>query len=222
MSQGTTFIVAITISALVLIGLVLLVSRPTNPDTSAQVAGDNATVNNNITSEPINMKDKADRYTQAPEQLPADQLTNVSAVIKTSKGDITVELDGVAAPLTVSNFIFLSEEQFYDNLMFHRVEPGFVVQGGDPLGDGTGGPGYTVPAEVDNGLQHTKGAIAMARRPDMVNPEKASSGSQFYITLAATPFLDGEYTVFGYVTSGMDVVENIEIGDEIQDIEIRR
>jgi len=112
----------------------------------------------------------------------------------------------------------LTEQGFYNGLTFHRVEPGFVIQGGDPLGTGGGGPGYTVPAEI--GLLHGEGAIAMARLSDEVNPERASSGSQFYITLAPTPQLDGAYTVFGQVIEGMDVVQSIAIGDVIERISI--
>jgi peptidyl-prolyl cis-trans isomerase B (cyclophilin B) len=129
------------------------------------------------------------------------------------------QLDGVvAAPQTVNNFVFLARDGFYDDLTFHRVAPGFVIQGGDPLGTGIGGPGYTVPAEIE--LKHVKGAIAMARKADDVNPERASSGSQFYITLDETPFLDGAFTVFGRVVEGMDVVESISQGDLIESITV--
>jgi cyclophilin family peptidyl-prolyl cis-trans isomerase len=129
------------------------------------------------------------------------------AVFDTSYGVFEVSLDGQAAPQTVANFVKLANDGFYDNLTFHRIVAGFMIQGGDPSGDGTGGPGYTIPAEI--GLKHEKGAIAMARLSDQVNPDKASSGSQFYITLEPQPFLDGAYTVFGYVTSGLDIVEAI-------------
>jgi len=118
----------------------------------------------------------------------------------------------------VNNFVFLVNQGFYDGLTFHRVEPGFVIQGGDPLGTGGGGPGYTVPAEIK--LPHVEGAIAMARTSDQVNPKRESSGCQFYITLAPTPFLDGAYTAFGKVTQGMDVVKKIAKGDAIQQIAI--
>ncbi len=140
---------------------------------------------------------------------PAETATPEVAVatIATSMGTFEVTLDGKAAPKTVANFIKLSKEGFYNNLTFHRIVQDFVIQGGDPKGDGTGGPGYTVPAEI--GLKHTKGAIAMARTGDSVNPTKASSGSQFYIALQPLAELDGQYTVFGYVTSGMDVVTKI-------------
>jgi cyclophilin family peptidyl-prolyl cis-trans isomerase len=147
-----------------------------------------------------------------------DPTTSYQATISTEKGDIVVDLDAGAAPQTVNNFVFLAREGFYDRLTFHRVEPGFVIQGGDPLGTMAGGPGYKVPAEI--GLEHVKGAIAMARQGDQVNPERASSGSQFYITLAETPHLDGAYTVFGQVVEGMDVVESIAQGDVIQSVTI--
>lgn len=139
------------------------------------------------------------------EQAPAPD--QAMATIETSEGSFKVALDGKAAPLTVANFIKLANEGFYDGLTFHRIVEGFMIQGGDPKGDGTGGPDYTVPAEI--GLKHTKGAIAMARLGDPVNPTKASSGSQFYVTLDAQPFLDGQYTVFGYVVEGMNTVEKI-------------
>ncbi len=156
-------------------------------------------------------------YKSAP-QMSIDVKKNYVATIKTDKGDIVVELYPKDAPQTVNNFVFLSRDGFYNNLTFHRVEPGFVIQGGDPLGNGTGGPGYTIPAEIK--AKHTKGAIAMARLSDQVNPRRDSSGSQFYITLEATPFLDGGYTAFGQVTQGMDVVEKIARGDKIQSIAI--
>lgn len=156
-------------------------------------------------------------YSQPPE-MQIDPNKTYVATISTAKGDIVVQLDAKAAPLTVNNLVFLAKQGFYDKLTFHRVEPGFVIQGGDPTGTGGGGPGYTVPAEI--GLPHVEGAIAMARRADEVNPTRASSGSQFYITLAPTPFLDGAYTVFGQVIEGMDVVLSIAIGDVIEKITI--
>ena len=152
----------------------------------------------------------------APMKFEADK--TYLAKIYTSKGVITCELYPKKAPLSVTNFIQLSEGGFYDGLTFHRVVPGFVIQGGDPDGTGSGGPGYTVPAEI--GLPHQKGALAWARLPDQVNPKKASSGSQFYITLEKVPYLDGEYTVFGQTIEGMDVVSKIKQGDKIDKIEI--
>lgn len=140
------------------------------------------------------------------------------AVIHTSKGDITCQLNTKTAPLSSTNFIVLAQGGFYNGLVFHRVVPNFVIQGGDPKGNGTGGPGYTVPAEIN--LPHNQGALAWARLPDSMNPQKRSSGSQFYIALEKIPYLDGEYTVFGATISGMDVVKKIEQGDQIKSIEI--
>ncbi len=167
--------------------------------------------------------------------------------IETEYGTMTVELSN-ATPQHRDNFIKLAEEGFYDGTLFHRVIKGFMIQGGDPLSKneqpgamiGTGGPGYTIPAEFVDSLYHIKGAIAAARQGDQVNPEKRSSGSQFYIvqgrtfteeelamvesrkgfrytqeqreaykTLGGTPFLDGDYTVFGKVVKGLDVIDKI-------------
>lgn len=156
-------------------------------------------------------------YTQPPE-MTLDLTKTYVATLKTAKGDIEVTLDAQAAPLTVNNFVFLARAGFFDGLTFHRVEPDFVIQGGDPLGTGEGGPGYMLPAEI--GLRHEEGSMAMARLPDQGNPRRMSSGSQFYITLAATSQLDGSYTVFGKVTSGMDVVKSITVGDVIESVVI--
>jgi len=138
-----------------------------------------------------------------------------AVVLETSLGTIAIELREDQAPKTSANFKKLVHEGFYDGTYFHRVIPGFMIQGGDPNtknataeDDGTGGPGYTVPAEI--GLKHVRGAVATARLPDQVNPKKDSSGSQFFIDVAAQPSLDkGGYTVFGQVISGMDVVDKI-------------
>ena len=140
------------------------------------------------------------------------------ATIRTAKGNIVCELYAKEAPQTVNNFVYLARAGFYNGLTFHRVVADFVIQGGDPLGNGTGGPGYTIPAEI--GLSHVKGALATARLSDQANPQRASSGSQFYITLAQVPHLDGGYTVFGQVIDGMSVVESIAIGDLIQEVSI--
>jgi peptidyl-prolyl cis-trans isomerase B (cyclophilin B) len=118
------------------------------------------------------------------------------------------------APKTVENFVTLAKKGFYNGLSFHRVVPDFVVQGGCPKGDGTGGPGYTIPAEF-NSKKHLRGTVAMARsqHPD-------SAGSQFYICYGATPHLDRNYTVFGQVTSGMEHVDQIKQGDKMKTVEI--
>ncbi len=142
------------------------------------------------------------------------------ATVKTDKGDIVLELNHEKAPLSVTNFVQLANGDFYKGLTFHRVVPGFVIQGGDPEGTGRGGPGYTVAGETTNGLLHTKGALAWARLGDQGNPQRRSSGSQFYITLEATPNLDNQYTVFGQTISGQDVVSKIAVGDKIIDVVI--
>lgn len=122
-------------------------------------------------------------------------------------GMIVVELYGADAPKSVTNIANLAIDGFYNGLIFHRIVPGFVVQGGDPEGTGAGGPGYTVDAEIKH--KHVKGCLAMARKPDQVNPTKASSGSQFYFCLQDIPNLDGEYTVIGKIFEGMEVMEKL-------------
>jgi len=130
-----------------------------------------------------------------------------TAVMKTTAGDMEIELFADKTPITVNNFVTLSKKKFYENVIFHRTIKGFMIQGGDPTGTGRGGPGYTIPAEIK--LPHKRGSIAMARLGDEVNPKKDSSGSQFYIAHKDIPFLDGEYTVFGQVTKGLEVVDAI-------------
>jgi peptidyl-prolyl cis-trans isomerase B (cyclophilin B) len=131
------------------------------------------------------------------------------AVIETNKGVIKFRFFEADAPNTVANFIKLADKKFYDGLLWHRVEPGFVIQGGDPNGNGSGGPGYTIKAEF-NKNPHLEGTVAMARAQD---PD--SAGSQFYICLAPAPFLNNNYTVFGQVTEGLDVVHKIQVGDKM-------
>ena len=135
-------------------------------------------------------------------------------VLTTSMGNIVIQLNDVAAPRTCSNFRKLVSNGFYNRTVFHRVIPHFMIQGGDPnsRGDdrrtyGLGDPGYTLPAEIQ--LNNVAGAVAMARLPDANNPQHASNGSQFYICAADCPSLDGKYTVFGKVISGMDTVNKI-------------
>lgn len=138
------------------------------------------------------------------------------AIITTAKGVIEVDLFGKDEPLTVANFVKLATAKFYDGLTFHRVEAGFVIQGGDPEGNGQGGPGYTIDLEVSPKHKHIEGALAMAS-----TSAPNSAGCQFYITLAPTPSLDGKYAVFGQVTKGMDVVKQIAVGDKIVSIVVK-
>lgn len=139
----------------------------------------------------------------------------VVAVIEMKKGGkIVFEFYPKDAPMTVDNFIKLANKGFYDGLKFHRVIPGFMAQGGDPLGDGTGGPGYTIKDEF-NSRKHIAGTVAMART---MAPN--SAGSQFYICFEPQPHLDGQYTVFGQVIEGMDVVNQIQQGDVMKKVYI--
>ena len=141
---------------------------------------------------------------------------NRTAVIETGKGTIKFELYEDLAPVTTANFIELAGRNFYDGLKFHRVEPGFVIQGGCPLGNGMGGSDKKIQLEVSPNLKHgDAGAVAMARSSD---PNSASS--QFYITLGPAAFLDNNYAVFGRVTEGMDVVKNIRVGDSMSKVTI--
>jgi cyclophilin family peptidyl-prolyl cis-trans isomerase len=154
----------------------------------------------------------------APAKSPSPSQTAVGpqvAVLETVLGTIVIKFADQDAPKTVANFKKLVKQGFYDGTCFHRVIPGFMIQGGDPNSkdadpgnDGIGGPGYTVPAEIK--LKHVRGAVATARQGDQVNPARASSGSQFFIDVAAQPSLDqGGYTVFGQVIQGMSVVDKI-------------
>jgi peptidyl-prolyl cis-trans isomerase B (cyclophilin B) len=140
------------------------------------------------------------------------------AILDTDRGNIVIELYPGVAPKTAANFETLSKKGFYNGLTFHRVVPGFVVQGGDPKGDGSGGPGYDLPAEISPAEKHLRGTVATARLGDEVNPERKSSGSQFYICLEPQPSLDGQYTIFGGVVEGMNVVDKIRVGDHIKKV----
>ncbi|MDO9514193.1 MAG: peptidylprolyl isomerase [Elusimicrobiota bacterium] len=143
------------------------------------------------------------------------------AELETEKGLIGVKMYPEYAPETVKNFIRLSKQGFYDGLTFHRVVKDVIVQGGDPLGHGGGGPGYTLPAEISRELKHVPGTVAMARMDDSANPDKRSNGSQFYICLSSAPRLDGEYTIFGEVTQGLDVAAQISPGDKIINVRLK-
>ena len=143
----------------------------------------------------------------------AKKMANPIAVFETNHGTFEIELFEDKAPITVKNFIDLAEKGFYDGLIFHRVIDGFMIQGGDPNGMGTGGPGYTIPDEFHKDLKHdSEGVLSMA------NAGPNTGGSQFFITLAATPWLDGRHSVFGKVVKGMDVVREIgKVDTDFQD-----
>ena len=139
---------------------------------------------------------------------------NPVATIVTTKGEIELELYFKVAPLTVLNFIELAKDGFYDGLIFHRVVPDFVVQGGDPRGDGWGGPDYFIRCEYSM-QPFVRSSVGMA------TSGKDTGGSQFFICLSPQPHLEGRYTVFGQVFSGMEVVDRLTYGDVIEKVEIR-
>ena len=165
----------------------------------------------------------AQQYEQPPE-MTIDPDRTYSAVLHTERGDINVRLFPDLAPQTINNFVFLAREGFYDGCTFHRVIPGFVAQGGDPTGTGSGGPGYTIPDELS---EHPFDAGVLG----MANAGPDTNGSQFYIALEAAPHLTGRYTVFGVVEEGLEVVRaltprdpssggELPPGDRITSIEI--
>jgi len=135
--------------------------------------------------------------------------------IETDKGKIVFEMFPDVAPETVARITGLIQKKFYDGLTFHRVEPGFVIQGGDPLGNGTGGSGVKLPAEFSN-LKHQPGTVAMARAFD-----PNSADCQFYICLGSPSGLNGQYTIFGQVVEGMDVVQKIRVGDVMKKVTVK-
>ena len=149
----------------------------------------------------------------APPPMTIDPQKSYTATIATPRGDIVIKLRPDVAPQTVNSFVFLAREGFYDGLTWHRVLSNFMAQGGDPKGDGTGGPGYTVPGEfTDKVLFDHPGIVAMARPGNDVN----GNGSQFFITTAPYPSLNQQYTIFGEVTQGLDVVQGIPLRDPDQ------
>ena len=143
-----------------------------------------------------------------PPEMQIDTSKTYGVQIETDRGNIALELYPEHAPNTVNNFVFLAREGFYDGVRFHRVIANFMIQGGDPTGTGTGGPGYRFDCEVaENPLKHERGVISMA------NAGPNTNGSQFFITHLATPHLDGNHTVFGKVIEGQDIVDAIEQDD---------
>jgi peptidyl-prolyl cis-trans isomerase B (cyclophilin B) len=140
--------------------------------------------------------------------MTVDPNKKYTATIETTEGTITAELYPKDAPQHVNSFIFLAREGYYDGVIFHRVIPGFMIQGGDPTGTGSGGPGYKVKAEF-NSRKHTRGVLSAARTSD-----PNSAGSQFFIMHDVAPHLDGQYSAFGAVASGMEVVDKIANADK--------
>ncbi|HEY0009433.1 MAG TPA: peptidylprolyl isomerase [Tepidisphaeraceae bacterium] len=156
----------------------------------------------------------AKQYSKPPE-MTIDSSKDYTATIETSAGTIVCKLFAKDAPKTVNNFVFLAKEGFYDGVAFHRVIPDFMVQGGDPTGTGSGGPGYKFGDEVGAGKpKHKRGSLSMA------NAGPGTNGSQFFITHIVTDWLDGKHTVFGETTSGLEVVDKIKQGDKITKVTI--
>jgi peptidyl-prolyl cis-trans isomerase B (cyclophilin B) len=150
--------------------------------------------------------------------LPAqseESMKDIRIIVKTDKGDIEGVLYPGKAPVTVANFLNLAKRGYYDGLKFHRVIPDFMIQGGDPTGTGSGGPGYRFEDECSPDLKHDKPGIF-----SMANAGPGTNGSQFFVTHVATPWLDGKHTVFGSVTKGQDIVNAVAAGDKIKSIEI--
>ena len=157
---------------------------------------------------------KLQRWSSPPAmQIDTEKVYRV--FMKTHRGDIDLELYPQHAPKTVNNFVFLTQEGFYNGLVFHRVIGGFMIQGGDPTGTGAGGPGYHFEDETQgNSLSHGTGVISMA------NAGSHTNGSQFFITHSPQPHLDGHHPVFGKVITGQDVVDAIRQGDHMASVEV--
>lgn len=184
-------------------------------DTTQSTLGSSS---NNFQLENEQLQVKGETMKQLSDFTPIEATT---VTLTTTKGDITFELFRDKAPLTTLNFLTLAKDGFYNDIVFHRVIPDFMAQVGDPLTKdttkeamwGTGGPGYAIADEFDPSLKHDSAGIV-----SMANSGPNTGGSQFFITYEATPWLDGKHAVFGKVTSGMDVLENITIGDKITSV----
>ncbi len=175
-------------------------SSPSSDGTSAESSSAGSVSAKSVSSESVAAESAADSTAAG---------THHAEIVIRDYGTVTVELDGDAAPITVENFIGLANDKFYDGLTFHRIIDGFMIQGGDPNGNGTGGSDKTIKGEfsengVENPISHEPGVISMARSQD---PDSASS--QFFITVGDATYLDGQYAAFGHVTEGMEVVEKI-------------
>lgn len=174
---------------------------------------DNQSMSSNKTLSPtVNIKSK--KYAAFSGEMPQSELMNKKAVITTNKGKIEFEIYP-ESPKAASNFIFLARDGFYNNTTFHRVVKDFVIQGGDPSGNGTGGPGYKFADELVT-KPYNRGIVAMA------NAGPNTNGSQFFIMLADRPELPPNYTIFGFVLKGMEVVDNIEVGDVMTVVTIEK
>ncbi|WP_238613565.1 peptidylprolyl isomerase [Candidatus Oscillochloris fontis] len=225
---GVIAVAVVLLVAGIVVGLIIGQAAPSAPVASPTVVADSPTVvADSPTAMPATAVPAATTATSAPDpnvqMLPTattrtyaaapamsiDPAKKYIATIITPRGNIVIELLPAIAPQTVNNFVFLVRENFYNGLTWHRVLPNFMAQGGDPNGDGTGNPGYSIPAEFTDTISFNQpGIVAMARSND---PD--SAGSQFFITTGDASWLDGQYTIFGRVTSGQEIVMGIPLRD---------
>jgi peptidyl-prolyl cis-trans isomerase B (cyclophilin B) len=194
-------LIVLAVFALIAVGIVaaILIGRGGGDDEGSTTATSASGCKEVEAPKPKNVSYGAPKQTVKE----SDELT---AIVETSCGPFEIVLDTQRAPKTVNSFVFLSDKGFYDGLTFHRVAPGFVIQGGDPLGSGTGGPGYSVDEKPPANLAYTKGVVAMAK--SSAEPP-GRSGSQFFVVLNADAGLPPEYALVGKVSKGFDVVERI-------------
>lgn len=214
MSEKSFTVIFIAITIVAVIGIVatrLISSNSTVPAPSASQPQPTQPMEEEAT-QAANVTNNKKSYTAAPTPMPAKDLKNKKAVIETNKGTIEFEIYPEASQ-AATNFIFLANDGFYNDLTFHRVVPGFVIQGGDPLGNGTGGPGYRFNDEPVK-KKYDKGIVAMA------NAGPNTNGSQFFIMLENNPDLPAQYTIFGKVLKGQDVVDQIAVGDIMSKVSI--
>ena len=214
--KHTISVLSVLISACIVIALLIFGLTGDSTDTTAGGEDSSFTATDTVnTTEDTAATDATEETTEGTESTDAaagtldESLIYYADIVIEDYGTITVELDQASAPITVANFVELAESGFYDGLTFHRIDEGFMMQGGDPNGDGTGGSDETIVGEFpdngyDNTLSHIRGAISMARSNDY-----DSASSQFFIVHEDSEFLDGQYAAFGYVTEGMDVVDAI-------------
>ncbi len=190
------------------LSVLLLAGAGCSSTATEETNGENASTTS--TPEPTTSVTESEQKTYTfPGVLPDEQIQNKQIRIKTAKGDIVFELFADTAPNTVSNFVYLTSEGYYNGVIFHRRVEEFVIQGGDPLGTGRGGPGYTIAEETSDEYAYDRGIVAMAK-----TMQPHSTGSQFFIMLADTP-LPKEYSIFGRVTERREIGDQIESGDEM-------
>ncbi len=204
--------ICITVIAVIILGFSRFSSNNSASPSPSPVADLNSQASQPPAAQNTQPQKNIKQYPAFPGVLSADKLKNKKAVIATDKGDIEFEIYPEASK-AASNFITLASDSFYDGLIFHRVVPGFVIQGGDPLGNGTGGPGYQFADEPVT-RKYDKGIVAMA------NAGPNTNGSQFFIMLDSHPELPPNYTIFGKVIKGQEVVDKIVVGDVMKRVSI--